>query len=217
MPIIGEKEQAQIREMLQDMSGPVNMMVFVKAGCQPCAQLQDLSTELAALSDQLSATVVDIEADPGRAAEYGIDKAPALALVGQQDHGVCFYGLPTGYEFGALIEGLVDVAKGSATLGKKSQEYLGQITAPVRIQVFTTPICPVCPNMVRLAHRLAIESGLVRAEGVDATEFMELAEKYQVQSVPRTIVNETLIFDGMIPEGRFLMEIVKAAAQAARS
>lgn len=216
MSIIGEKEQTQIREMLQGMTGPVNMLVFVEAGCQACAQTQELATELANLSDQLTTTVVDVQADPTKASEYGIDKVPALALVGQKDYGVRFFGLPTGYEFGALLEDLLDISKGSAELGKKSKEYLAQISKPLRIQVFTTPICPVCPAMVRMAHKLAIESDLIRAEGIDATEFVELAEKYQVQSVPRTIVNEKLTFDGMIPEGRFLMEIVQAA-KAARS
>ena len=210
MPIIGEQEQAQIREMLQRMSGTVNMLVFGQEGCQACAQTEQLVTELAALSDKLSAAVYDMDADPAQAELYGIDKAPAIVLVGEKDHGVRFYGLPTGYEFGALIEDLVDVSKGTATLGTKSKEFLAQITRPVHIQVFTTPICPVCPNMVRTAHKVAIESDLIRAEGIDATEFVELADKYQVQSVPRTIVNETLIFDGMIPEGKFLMEIARA-------
>lgn len=213
MPIIGEKEQQQIREMLQGMSGPVSMLVFTQEGCAACAQTQQLVTELAALSDHLSATIHDIQAEPAQAERYGIDKVPAIALVGQKDYGVRFFGLPTGYEFGAFIEDLVDVSKGAAALGKKTQEYLAQITRPVRIQVFTTPICPVCPNMVRTAHKLAIESDLIRAEGIDATEFGELAEKYGVQSVPRTIVNEKLIFDGLIPEGKFLLEIAKAANQ----
>ena len=215
MPIIGEKEQGQIREMLQGMTSPVKMLVFTQGECESCTQTQQLVTELAALSDQLTMEVYDLADNQAQAERYGIDKTPAIALIGAKDYGVRFYGLPTGYEFGAFIEDLVDISQGSVELGKKSHEYLEQITQPVHIQVFTTPICPVCPNMVRMAHRLAIASDLIRAEGVDATEFVELAERYDVQSVPRAVVNETLIFDGMVPEGRFLSEIVKALGQTA--
>jgi predicted DsbA family dithiol-disulfide isomerase len=61
--------------------------------------------------------------------------------------------------------------------------------------------------MVILANRLAIASDLVRSDCVEANEFPDLATRYQVYGVPRTVVNETLHIEGAVPEGRLLAEL----------
>jgi len=63
---------------------------------------------------------------------------------------------------------------------------------------------------VRLAHKMAIESDLVRADTVEAIEFPHLAIKYQVRGVPRTVVNETVHIEGAMPEIAFVQQILKA-------
>ena len=65
---------------------------------------------------------------------------------------------------------------------------------------------------MRLAQQLAIESDLVTADLVEITEFPHLAQRYQVRAVPRTIVNETAVIEGALPEAQFV-EAVLAAAQ----
>ena len=61
---------------------------------------------------------------------------------------------------------------------------------------------------------MALESDLVTADAVEATEFPQLATKYQVRGVPRTIVNETMHFEGALPEGRLVSELTKKLAAA---
>ncbi len=63
---------------------------------------------------------------------------------------------------------------------------------------------------VRLAHKMAIESDLVRADAVEAIEFPHLAVKYHVHGVPKTVVNETFFLEGAMPEVLFVQQIVKA-------
>lgn len=65
---------------------------------------------------------------------------------------------------------------------------------------------------MRLAQQLAIESDLVTADLVEITEFPHLAQRYQVRAVPRTIVNETGVIEGALPEAQFV-EAITAAAQ----
>ncbi len=60
-----------------------------------------------------------------------------------------------------------------------------------------------------LAHRLAIESDLVRADMVEATEFPHLANKYQVYGVPRTVINETIHIEGAVPEPMLINELMR--------
>lgn len=65
---------------------------------------------------------------------------------------------------------------------------------------------------MRLAYQFAMESDLVRADGIEATEFPDLAEKYRVFAVPRTIINDGAYIEGAMPEGVFLDSILKKVA-----
>ncbi len=62
---------------------------------------------------------------------------------------------------------------------------------------------------MRLAYQFAIESDLVRADGIEATEFPDLTERYRVFAVPRTIINGGAAVEGAMPEGLFLDAILK--------
>ena len=44
----------------------------------------------------------------------------------------------------------------------------------------------------------------IKADAIEAMEFMELTRKYRVSGVPKTIVNETIEILGGIPEDEFV-------------
>lgn len=60
-----------------------------------------------------------------------------------------------------------------------------------------------------LAFQMALESDRVRADMVEAMEFPDLAIKYQVQGVPRSVVNEAIALEGAYPEPLFVQEVWK--------
>jgi hypothetical protein len=62
---------------------------------------------------------------------------------------------------------------------------------------------------VRLAYQFAMQSDLVRADGIEATEFPDLAERFRVFAVPRTIINGEAYVEGSLPEGSFLDAILR--------
>jgi predicted DsbA family dithiol-disulfide isomerase len=51
---------------------------------------------------------------------------------------------------------------------------------------------------------MALESDLVRADMIEATDFPELSEKYEVMGVPRVVINDASYFEGALPEDQFL-------------
>ena len=63
-----------------------------------------------------------------------------------------------------------------------------------------------------LAHQMAMENPqMIRAEGVDAMEFRELANRFNVQGVPQTVINSGAgIVVGAVSEQNLLAEITKA-------
>jgi len=217
MPLISEQDAEFLRnEFETKMTNPVKLIMFTQqTECQYCAETRQIAEELAALSDKISAEVYDFVADKAMADLYAIDKIPAIAIVRvvdgeEKDFGIRFFGIPSGYEFASVIEDIADVSRGKVDLQDKTREVLAGLTEPVHMQVFVTPTCPYCPRAVRLAHMFAIASDLVRGDMVEAIEFPHLSNKYFVQGVPRTVINETVHQEGAVPEPMMVAKLLEA-------
>jgi len=61
-----------------------------------------------------------------------------------------------------------------------------------------------------LAHKLAIENEHITADVVEVSEFIDMAQRYQVRGVPKTVVNDRIEIVGAVPEPRFIQEVMKA-------
>jgi glutaredoxin-like protein len=215
MPILNNEIAEQVRQELADLAGSVRLVVFTQTfECNYCAETRQLVEEIAELSDQLTVEVYNFVTDKEKAEELGIDKIPAIAVVGAEDYGVRFYGIPAGYEFTSLIHSIRAVAAGETELSAEGLQALSELSDPVHIQVFVTPTCPYCPLSVMLAHQMSIASPMVRADMVEAQEFPHLSIKYQVMGVPRTVINETTHVEGAAPEPMVLAKLQEALAGA---
>lgn len=214
MALIDDSVAAQLKEELARLVHPVRLAVFSQALADPGSeQVRRLVEELAALDPKLSAESYNFVLDEDKAKSLGITRIPAIAILGaDKDYGIRFYGLPTGYEFGSLIDGILDVSAGDSGLQPATREALAAIDAPVHLQVFTTPTCGYCPAAVRLAFRFAMETDKITADGVEVTGFPDLVQRYQLSSVPKTVVGDASEFVGAQPEALLLDHVQKAAA-----
>ena len=66
---------------------------------------------------------------------------------------------------------------------------------------------------MRLAFQFALESDKITADGVEVTGYPELARKYRVSSVPKTVLGDGVEFVGAGPESMLLQHVQDAAAQ----
>ncbi|MGQ9641895.1 MAG: protein disulfide oxidoreductase [Candidatus Bathycorpusculaceae bacterium] len=216
MGLIPEEHKEHVKnEFTQNLEKPVKIVMFTQeVECKFCAETRQLVQEVATLSDKISVEVYDFVANADKARQYGVDKVPAVVIIGEKDYGVRFYGMPYGYEFQTLTEAIVNVSKGGRTdLSEKTKEMLKDVKTPVRIQVFVTLTCPYCPIVAGTAYKFAIESDLIRAEVIDGSEFPHLALKYGVMGVPKTVINEKTEFVGALPEDLFMEHILLATTQ----
>lgn len=182
--------------------------------CFFCKETKQLLEEVKGLSDKIELLVHDFIADKEKAAEYGIDKIPGTVIMGEKDYGVRFFGIPSGYEYTSLIEAITDVSRRRTELSQPTRDALKAIDRAVHIQVFVTPTCPYCTTAVRLGHQFAMESSWIKADMVESTEFPHLANKFNVYGVPKTVVNETVTFEGAVPEEEFLAHVIEAVSPA---
>lgn len=202
-------------QLAEALVNPVRLIMFTQElECQFCAQTKQLITELAGLNDKILAEVRDFVADADLAKQYGVDKIPAIVILGQKDYGVRIYGLPYGYEFQTLMSTLAAVSQGKTDLSEETKAKLHAINTPIHIQVFVTLTCPHCPVAAAMAHKFAVENDLIRADVVDANEFPQLALKYGVMGVPKIVVNEEIEFIGAVPENMFLEQVLLGARQS---
>ncbi len=213
MPLLNDEIAEQVKEELADLTRSVELVVFTQEfECEYCAETRQLVEEIAALSDQIEAEVYNFVTDAEKAEELGVDKIPAIAVLGEGDYGVRFYGIPAGYEFVSLLHAIKLVAAGEPELSDETLEALAGVSEPVHLQVFVTPTCPYCQHSVMLAHQLAVASPNVRADMVEAQEFPQLAIKYQVMGVPRTVINENVHIEGAVPEPMVVEKLQGALA-----
>lgn len=212
MALLSEQDRETLRTHLAEIVHPVTLLFFTQTigGPETAAMTKQILDELAALSGKVTVEEVNFVLEKERAAQYGIEGVPAIALLRDgEDTRMRFLGAPAGYEFMSLIEAVILAGGTDSGLTEQSKQLVAEhVTGPIDIRVFVTPTCPHCPRAVTLAHRLAVESPHIRAACVEATEFIDLSRKYRVTGVPKTVVNDTVEILGAVPEDAFVRSVV---------
>jgi len=146
MALISPADQQKLRESFGAMTGPVRLLFFTQTlGCETCPQTRQILDELPVLSDKIAIEEINIVLDSEKAKQYGIDRVPAIALVGeggsnqQKDSKIRFLGTPAGYEFMSLIHAVLLVGGRPPSLTEENRRRVMAVTRPITMQVFTTP------------------------------------------------------------------------------
>jgi alkyl hydroperoxide reductase subunit AhpF len=141
MALITDEVAADLRREFQNLKDPVRLLVFSQALADPeSEQAKRLIEEIAGLEPKISAESYNFVLDTEKVAALNIQRIPAIAILGAtKDYGIRMYGLPTGYEFGSLIEAILDVSSGDSGLSAPIREALSLVDRPVHLQVFSTP------------------------------------------------------------------------------
>ena len=142
MALLSPTDQQTLREMFADLKTPVTLRFFTQTiGCETCDETRLILSELTALTDRILVEEVNLVLEKDAAAAYGIDRAPALALVaGGEDTRIRFLGAPAGYDFMSLVDAILTVGGASdMALSEESAALVAAVTTPTNIQVFVTP------------------------------------------------------------------------------
>ncbi len=140
MGIISEKDREQLIKILKSIPNDVRIVMFTQEfECEYCKITRELLEEVSGLSDKISLEVHDFVREADLAKNYGVDKIPSFALLGDHDYGIRFYGVPAGYEFSTLIEDIIDVSRRNPNLPEEVLSDLSRVDRPVHIQVMISP------------------------------------------------------------------------------
>lgn len=218
MALIRDEDKQYLTEEFQkNLTDPVDLVVFSSndSDCRYCKESIQLAEEVSELSDKINFISYVFEDDKEKVKEFGVEKYPAtiVAKHGESDGRIRYYGLPSGYEFGSLMEDLKNVSKGEAEISSKAMEIISKIDKPVKIQVFVTPTCPYCPKAVGTAHKFALVNKNITGEMIESLEFSNEAEEVGVSSVPHIVINGNVQFVGAYPDDQFADYVQEAYSQ----
>jgi len=218
MALLENKVKEQVKEVFKNLKEPVKLIVFTQESlltipdqdCKTCKDNRLLIEEVAGLSDKISFEIYDFVKDKDKVEFYKVDKIPATLIIGQKDYGIRLYGLPAGYEFATLLNAIKLVSNGESGLLNETREKLKALSKPIHIQVFVTLTCPYCPMAAETGYKMALENDLIKADAINAQEFPQLTQKYSVLAVPKVVINDTVQFEGALPEDAYLAKILEA-------
>lgn len=146
MALLSPADQDKLREAFTEMTSRVKIVFFTQTlECETCLQTRQIIDELPALTEKVTIEEVNLVLDAEHARQFGIDRVPALAIVGvdaqgvEHDSRIRFVGTPAGYEFISLVQAVLLVGGREPNLSAESRQKLAAIAEPITIQVFTTP------------------------------------------------------------------------------
>jgi glutaredoxin-like protein len=209
--VIAEKDREKLIKIFESLLHEVKVVVFTQEfECGFCQTTREILEEVSALSEKISLEIYDFVKDDALVKKYGISRIPATVLIGDRDYGIRFYGTPAGYEFTTLIQDIIMISRRDPGLSKEVLEELSKVDQPVHIQVMISPTCPYCAVAVGAVHRFAMANDHISGDMVELAEFPHLAVKYNVQGVPKIIINEKESVTGALADMDLAREVLKA-------
>jgi alkyl hydroperoxide reductase subunit AhpF len=141
MPLLAPADQEKLRASFDEMTAPVRLLFFTQTfDCDACGQTREILDELPPLSDRITVEEVNFVLDKDKAAQYGIDRVPAIALASADgDSRIRFLGAPAGYEFISLVQAVLLVGGAASSLTAENLARVAAVDKAMTIKVFTTP------------------------------------------------------------------------------
>jgi NADH-dependent peroxiredoxin subunit F len=138
VPLFRPEEEPRVRELLDALERPVELVVALGPEETPIAGAREIDfgaetvrvvDALAALSDKLTYHI-----------ESEAERYPAISIRPDgEEVGVYYYGLPWGYELGSLIGAIREAGRVESSLTADSLEQLAALDRELSIDVFVTP------------------------------------------------------------------------------
>lgn len=206
--MFSSEERKLVRDYLREkMINKVVIKYFSNPSSKSDSLIKGMLSELAGLSSNIIVSIVDFKSNLELAKRFSVSRAPCIVITSDSLK-IKFYGFPGGREFPVFLESIVMASSGKSSL---TENYL--IHKPkggLNMKVFFTHTCPVCPEVVRLAIAFTVLNPFIDLELIDAREFVDLVRKFNVLSVPKVVINESISLTGLFSIKELIDSIKRA-------
>lgn len=179
--------------------------------CLACKSVVNLLETLSSHADgRIKWEEYSIEADIETAEKYGVSRIPSILFLNEKDKEVIRYTAePAGGEFVPFLKTL-QIFSGKNTFYKDAILSNLKKMKKSDVKVFVTESCPYCPTVVPIANEFAaLSKGKINVNIIDINANQDVALKYNIQSVPHTLINEKEHLLGMFTPQDLLDKLTK--------
>jgi len=195
----------QLKQYLELLREPIELVASLDDS-KRSADTRELLTEIAALSDKVSAS---FDGTDQRQPSFVIRRASDAAKW------VRFAGLPMGHEFTSLVLALL-WAGGHPP--KVEQEVIDQIAAlegAYQFEMYFSLSCHNCPDVVQALTLMALNNPHIEASLIEGGTFQAEVDARGVMAVPATFLNGEMFISGKVNVEEILAKLDKGASARA--
>ena len=189
-------EQIMIRKEFESLKDPIRVRVDLPA------EKSDFTADLKALLELVSKSDERIALEFTEVKEEESEDdlprmLPRIAIVDAagSDRGIYFYGTPMAGALQSLVQTIAMFSAGDHRLPPEIVER-AKALGETKLEVLITPNAPGCSQAINIANARAFATGTITAHTIELIEFPQVAERYNVLGVPKTVANRSLKFTG---------------------
>jgi alkyl hydroperoxide reductase subunit F len=198
--------QAQLKGYLERITQPVELIASLDDRPES-AQMRELLTEIAGLSDRVSAR---FDGDAERRPSFQVTRVGA-------DMGLRFAAIPMGHEFSSLVLALLQAGGHPPKVTPEQIEQAQGLDGELVFETWMSLTCHNCPDVVQALNLLAVLNPKVRHVAIDGGLFQDEVERRQIMAVPTILLNGQPFGSGRMTLGEILAKVdTGAAARDAR-
>jgi alkyl hydroperoxide reductase subunit AhpF len=183
---------------LEGLKDPVTIVVHEhNEKNEMLEEFKPLLDDIASRYDKITVKYVQEEGDPDDKVYHLVDHFPALVILDKdgEDHGIRFYGCPSGGLFNNLISTILLISTAEHGLDEETIKEI-EVLEDTDIQVLVTPNAPSILDTIETTQRISFVNSKVKTCVLDLIQFPDIAEQYRVLGIPKTIINETQHYTG---------------------
>lgn len=192
----------QLKSLLERLTAPIELVSSLDDGPKS-AELAELLTEIAAMSDKITYSRAD---DDARRPSFAIRRTGT-------DVEVRFAGIPLGHEFSSLALALLQVG---GYPSKEAAELLEQVRAldvDLHFETYFSLSCQNCPDVVQALNLMAILNPRISHVAIDGALFKDEVEQRKVLAVPTVFLNGESFDSGRMTLEQIIGKVDTGAAQ----
>ncbi len=208
-PMLDANLKQQLQTYMANITQPVELVMSLDDSPKS-RELDELATEIAALSDKV--TTVRKDDDKRR---------PSMMIrrVGT-DIGVRFAGIPLGHEFTSLVLALLQVGGHPSKAAQELLEQVRNLDGDYAFETYFSLSCQNCPDVVQALNLMAVLNPRISHTAIDGALFQDEVTDRKVMAVPMVFLNGDVFGQGRMELEQIVAKLdtgaeAKAAAKIA--
>ena len=200
-----------IREESKKLTKPITLKIFTSSNnLQASAKmLETVDLYRKASNGLITVEEYRIETNSELAKKYDVKDAPAILLVDSKDQTIIrYFAIPTAAKIEPFIQSLLVLSGTPNYYESVIKENLAKIN-PLTIKILITDYCAYCSTIISIGSLFALASeGIIQTDIIDIMTYPDIAEKYNVTTVPTLVIKEENILVGDVTAEELLYEIL---------